>query len=305
MDRIILLRRLAFIKQLYKIGVEQSYKSESISFYSILAFHDSIEMFLKLLSEYKNIGVSNLNFLEYWTKIPEMTLKESMKNLNARRVNLKHKGLLPAKSEIEISRVNTFDFFDQNTEVMFGIKFSEISLIELVTYENVKTLLLESQEDLDNNSKENSIKKVAYAFDELINTYENKKSIWGSSPFFFGKSLTFLGSFNLKIEDRKMADFVDGVKESIEELRRAVKITCLGIDYKEYLKFKILTPIITRTIGGNVHTEIMGKKKWTKENCQFCIDFVIDSSLKLQEFDFDIETLEDVQEHLKFNFKVK
>ncbi len=25
-----------------------------------------------------------------------------------------------------------------------------------------------------------------------------------------------------------------------------------------------------------------------RDNCQFCIDFVLDSSLKLQEFDFDI-----------------
>src|SRR5882672_909976 len=97
LDIEILTRRLVRIKHLYKIGIAQSYQNENIGIFSILAFHDSIEMFLKLLSEHKGIDSSKFNFLEYWDKIPTLTLKESMRNLNARRVNLKHKGLLPAK----------------------------------------------------------------------------------------------------------------------------------------------------------------------------------------------------------------
>lgn len=32
-------------------------------------------------------------FMDYWNKIPELTLKESMRILKERRVNIKHKGL--------------------------------------------------------------------------------------------------------------------------------------------------------------------------------------------------------------------
>ena len=93
-------------------------------------------------------------------------------------------------------------------------------------------------------------------------------------------------------QGRKLGEFIDKVKNSIDGMQKAIKIISLGIDYKRYVKFKLLTPIITRTIGGNQIAEIWGEKKWTKENCQYCIDFVLDSSLKLQEFDFDILELE-------------
>jgi len=132
LNREIIIKRLALIKHLYKIGTEQSMQFETIASFSILSLHDSIEMFLKLLAEHKNIKSESFNFLDYWTSIPTLTLKESMRNLNARRVNIKHTGLLPSKADIEISRVNTTDFFEQNTIIHFGIDWKDISLLTLI-----------------------------------------------------------------------------------------------------------------------------------------------------------------------------
>lgn len=289
----IIIKRLAIIKHLYKIGIEQSKQVETVAAFSILSFHDSVEMFLKLLAENKNIKSEKLNFLDYWTNIPSLTLVEFMRNLNIRRVNIKHKGILPSKTDIEISRVNTTDFFNQNVKIHFDIEFESISLIDLVSYVNVKKYLKISQDFLDSNEIKKSIENVALAFDELLNSYEeNKIGSYRYSPFFFGKNLSFNSSFFMGIRDEKMSDFVDKVKDSLEAMQQAIKVMSLGIDYKKYVKFKLLTPIITRTTSGKHFAEIYGEKKWSKENCQYCIDFVIDSSLKLQEFDFDIEEIE-------------
>ena len=301
LNREIIIKRLSLIKYLYKFGVEQSRQSETIASFSILSLHDSIEMYLKLLAEHLNIKSDNFNFLDYWTSIPSLTLKESMRNFNARRVNIKHKGLLPSKADIEISRVNATDFFEQNTLAQFGVDFSEISLFSLIQYENVRVHLENAQKALDENKIEICIENVAIAFNELIYTYEDSKSsYYGNSPFFFGKDLTFLSSFHMGIgrdwDDevgRKLGEFVDKVKDSLDGIQKAVKIMSFGIDYKKYVKFKLLTPIVTRMMNGNHVAEVWGKKKWSKENCQYCIDFVLDSSLKLQEFDFDIDELLD------------
>jgi hypothetical protein len=301
LNKDIITKRLALIKYLYKIGVAQSIQAEPISSFSILSLHDSIEMYLKLLAEHLNIKSDSFNFLDYWTSIPSLTLKESMRNLNARRVNIKHKGLLPSKSDIEISRVNATDFFEQNTITQFGVNFNEISLFSLIQYDNVRERLEEAQKALDENRIENCIEVVAIAFDELTYSYENSKSsYYGHSPFYFGKDLTFLSAFSIGIgrdwDDkvgRKLGEFVDKVKDSLEGIQKAVKIMSFGIDYKKFVKFKLLTPIITRTMGGRHVAEVWGTKKWTKENCQYCIDFVLESSLKLQEFDFDINELID------------
>jgi hypothetical protein len=64
-DKEILIKRLSIVKLLYKTGLEQSKQSESISFFSILTFHDSIEMFLKLASEHKGVKSDKFSFIEY------------------------------------------------------------------------------------------------------------------------------------------------------------------------------------------------------------------------------------------------
>ena len=294
LNKEIIIKRLALIKQLQKIGIEQTTLSETIASFSILSLHDSIEMFLKLLAEHKNIKSDTFSFLDYWSNIPTLTLKESMRNLNARRVNIKHKGLLPSKSDIEISKVNTIDFFEQNTFSHFNIEFKDISLATLVESLQVRNYLEVAQKALESNDFSKSIENSAIAFHELLHSYEqNKVTQFGHSPFFFGKSLAFQSSFFMNIKDRKLAEFIDNVKESVEEMQKAIKILSFGIDYKRFLKFNLLTPNVTRMHDDTHVAEIWGNKKWSKNNCQYCIDFVIDTAIKFQEFDFDIQELEE------------
>lgn len=61
----IIINRLALIKQLFKIGVDHSKQFEPLAAFSILSFHDSIEMFLKLVAEHNNVKAENFAFLDY------------------------------------------------------------------------------------------------------------------------------------------------------------------------------------------------------------------------------------------------
>ena len=92
LDKEIVIRRLAVIKYLYNIGIQQSMQVETTAGFSILSFHDCAEMFLLLIAENKGIKTKDLSFMEYWDKCPELTLKESMNALKERRISIKHKG---------------------------------------------------------------------------------------------------------------------------------------------------------------------------------------------------------------------
>jgi len=92
----IIIRRLALIKYLYKVGVQQSVQVETVAGFSILSFHDCVEMFLLLVAEHNDIKNDNLNFMGYWDKFPNLTLKESMRAVKDRRVSAKHKGQFPS-----------------------------------------------------------------------------------------------------------------------------------------------------------------------------------------------------------------
>lgn len=48
LDYEIIIRRLATIKYLYRIGVQQSLLVDTVAGFSILSFHDCAEMFLLL-----------------------------------------------------------------------------------------------------------------------------------------------------------------------------------------------------------------------------------------------------------------
>lgn len=86
--------------------------------------------------------------MEYWTIIndsqkkssnKELTQIISMERLNNARVQLKHYGNSPSKSVItDDYRVSTQNFFEENTKIIFGLNFSDISLFDIIVYPNTR-----------------------------------------------------------------------------------------------------------------------------------------------------------------------
>jgi hypothetical protein len=294
-DKDLLINRLSRIKLLFHIGVELSRQSELTSCFAILTFHDCIEMFLALSMEQRSHS-----FLQYWDQIPELRLKETMINLNNRRINLKHKGLIPAKIEVETSRVNSTDFFIQNTPIIFRMEFDEISLFDLIKFEKCKSHLRKSQDALNHLKFEQCVEEVTTAFYALMDEYKSSKIGWGPKTHFDFTEEIWIDN---AIEDN-LKDVVRAVNSNLNEVNTALQVMALGLDYRKYVKFKILTPSATKVPGSNKYVmQIYGDRNWTKENGQFLIDFVLDSAVKLQEFDFNIQDL-DVTRAIIYNMNL-
>jgi len=298
--------RLAFIKSVYNIGNEQSRRTEPFCWTSILIFHDAIELFLALASEYLDIDkrLRDIRFMKYWPLLSEilrkkgkgeLTQKISMEKLNKARVDFKHYGNPSSKSAIDDFRASVTSFFEENTPAIFDAQFSDISLIQLVKCETAKNSLKEAQNILNDGKIEESLDKVALAFAQLIDDYESRKrDRFGRSPFFFGASMTFLDSFGIGAQG-DLGRFIDRTKESIEAIQEAVKLLSLGLDYRRFTRFRLLAPIVIRTIGGKYIIQRIqrGSKGTPKpEDAQFCIDFVVESAVEIQEFDYSLERVD-------------
>jgi hypothetical protein len=291
------MQRLAFIRYLYTIAIEQSKQPEPLGAASILTFHDSIELFLQLASEHLNVGTKRPGFMDYWDLLEPilptggLAQKESMRRLNKSRVALKHHGTLPSKLDIEAFRASTTNFFEENTPLVFGIEFSSISMVNLVKCAEARSSLEEASKSIEEGMAEDALDKIAIAFAQLIDDYENRKRTrFGRSPFFFGESLTFESSFIMGIRDHKFAGFVDKVRDSLEAMQSAMKILSLGLDYRRYVKFRLLTPHLIKVPYGDYHIS-RGRQDEPRsiEECHFCYDFVIESAIHLQDFDFEVE----------------
>ena len=293
-------KRLVLIKYMFDKALEQSYKPYPASQLSLLTFHDAIELFLYLAYE-KAGGTKSpdkITFMGYWDLIngkleKEITRKVSMDKLNKARGLLKHRGNLPSDSDIEEFRINSKNFFEENTKIVFGAEFSELSLIDLIDHKEVKNNLKEAEMLKDSNLEE-AFYKAAIAFNQLINDYKIKR-VWNRG--FYGSSLTesisFFRDFNSKADQNNikfndLSNFAHQMEKSIEYVDTALTIISLGINYRKYDKFTFLTPKINKRLERRFPVKI-GEDNLNKEDVQFCIDFVIESAIAIQEFDFDIK----------------
>jgi hypothetical protein len=87
-----LTRRLAFVRYLYGLGVDQSHKPEPFAAVAVLTFHDACEMFLQIAAEHNGVTFPKQrspDFLEYWLLFEQqgklqLTSKASMGRLPLR-----------------------------------------------------------------------------------------------------------------------------------------------------------------------------------------------------------------------------
>lgn len=297
------IRRIAFIKYLYGVGIGQSKAPEPLAGASLLTFHDSVEIFLQLASEQLNIGGNRLTFLDYFSPLSEklasrggLAQKESMRRLNSARNALKHSGTLPSKLDIEAFRASTTAFFQDNIPIVFDISFDEISLIDFVQPESAQIRLRSAHEHLCNEQLDDSLGEIAIAFEEMLYDYEERKrNTFSRSPFFFGHDLTFQNSFFMGLNefggDQKLSQFVDRVQESIKAMQSAIKILALGLDYRRYTRFKLYIPSVVRNMNASYRSLPRlnnGGVQPTKDDVQYCLDFVVEAAIHLHEFDYDV-----------------
>jgi len=242
-----------------------------------------------------------MGFLDYWDVISpklssgDLPQRESMRRLNKARVALKHSGIHPAARELDSFASAVRSFFQESVPLIFGVTLDSISLADFVSCGSARTSLEGALACLGKGNLEEGFVACAEAFHGLIEDYEHRKcDQYYKSPFFFGERLTFLDSFHMRLAPGDdLARFVDRVKESIEALQEAVKVLSLGLDYRRYTRFQLLTPHIERTAGGYA---LLGSGKTrglnvSKDDLSFCIEFVIESAFRLQEFDFDYRDL--------------
>ena len=295
LDEKIIVNRLTKIKYLYKIGIEQSMQEGTFAGFSLLSFHDCAEMFLLLVAEEHGDKIEeNMSFMSFWNKYKDLTLIEPMRKLKERRVNIKHKGLFPSKMDIEESRVTITNFLRDNVYKQFKKDFDSISLADLIIYPNIKDYVLNAELYLCQNNLYDCLVNAKIGFEELLSTYESDKKQWRDSILSVGEKVG-KDYRNLVSSNKEGLRWFEQVTHTTNDVRNILKVSALGIDYRKYVLFDFVTPKVIETCGTGKDKYVYDSKnnyektrKITAQDCQFCIDFVIDSALKLQEFQFNI-----------------
>jgi len=297
----VVIKRLAFIKAVYSVGISKSHASEPLCGMSLLMFHDAVELFLQLASEHLNAKPAGPNpgFNDYWEPLSKKTSQEllqqvSMRRMNKSRIALKHHGTLPSKLDIEAFRTSATSFFDDNTPIVFNLPFDQISLIEFVSSQVAREQLRKAEEG----NLKGAISSTAISFNEIMVNYESKsQGTHYRSPFFFGSDFAFPTRFSRTdsvIPDStpylaELEQTIDKMQNSLKLLQEAVKVLAMGVDYRKYSRFRQVTPNVVMRASGNHQTRWRPNqqgKEITKSDYTFCMEFVIQTALALRELDY-------------------
>jgi hypothetical protein len=286
------IKRLALIKYLHNLGMDQAKKSEPLNSISILTFHDLVELFLQLICDEYDIKYSE-PFLGYWDKIngkvksKTLSHKSSMVKLNRSRVEFKHHGIMPSSADIVSFGVLTKDFLEENVKQYFSREYASISLIDLIQNPRVKELLQKAELHYTKKEFIDCMNNFTRAFEYLIFDYENEqRDSLNQSPFNFGRDYWPKPIFKQKdYEERKFLDFVF---KSIERIKKYLRITSIGIDYKKYIRFKLITPRAVFTANDEVILGEPQQENLLYDDYIYCRDFVIGSALILQDFKIQV-----------------
>ena len=306
-------KRLIIIKQLLKIGLNQSKLSDNLSFLSILSIHDSIDMFMNLSAEKKAIKSRGLFLMQYFDHIPELILKSSVEKINKRRNSLKHDGLIPGRIEIEETCSIAIIFFKENTPKVFDIDSDSITLFSLIDYDDIRIPLETAQAFLENGDHKNAIKSISIAFyhttiqDRKLQKGEienplNKANInpiikdWKfytqqMEPLFEDQELVFTEH---KTEEgyveisEGLASIAYRTNNALNYIFDSLDLLRAGVGYRQYRYFESFMPKTYPNRKKPEQLDVLVKmsnknRQFTKAEVEFAIQFVLDFTLKLQE----------------------
>jgi hypothetical protein len=147
------LNKLLLSRSLYQLAKENVQTTSGLRL-SIACnlLQDSVECFLLALSEHVNADIGQgTQFDKYFQQINlkiaprELPFRLRLISLNKLRVNSKHYGLEPAKSELEPLFTTVWEFFSEVTRSDFGKEFATLSLVDILRDCEAKEFLREAE----------------------------------------------------------------------------------------------------------------------------------------------------------------
>jgi len=304
------LKQLALIRLLYLQGVEQSGRPEPFSLFSLLTFHDAVELFLILATEHLNAPVptkGDPGFMDYWHILRRTDAfpagvnllgKGRIERLNRNRNAFKHVGSPPSQSHVDDGLRSATIFFEDNTEPVFGMAFDAIDLADVVPQEDIRKHLKAAAVAEEAGKRKEAMAGLAWAFSKLFDPYTQRQF----SPYGFGGKMPRTAEANgiaaqlfilaTELRSRQAGNMRSAAKHvdrNIAQLNAAVsamqggmRVLALGIDYSRYTRFQRLTPTVLRD-DDPPSLLVDADYAPTREEYDYCVQFVISVALRLAE----------------------
>ncbi len=290
------IKRLTYAKYLLR-SANLSLRSSSplVAAEGLLRLHDSIEIFQSAVSD--KIGVPKEKygaFLEFWERVKEKTnreppYKDRFRALNDLRTNFKHHALLPNADEVRDLAPVVPLFFEEVCRNVFGFEFAEVSLGNLMPEGELRNRVKAAERLIEARDYDGAVTELAIVMELLFGTmfpdipWNNPWSgLFLFRPVSYEELLLTSGELGGKAV-RAIDDCLGEMQAQIQEIRRVVNLVAWGLDLRDYIRFRRITPGVVGSRWGDFQCFRRQEEiTLTDDDVDFCLQFVIDTALKVE-----------------------
>ncbi|MCC0004174.1 MAG: hypothetical protein H6872_03120 [Methylobacteriaceae bacterium] len=284
------MRRLTIVRYLYSLGLDQERRGDQLSGLALLSFHDAVELFLQVAAELHPVTLKRSpDLMEYWPAFAAANIRlpyqEQMRRFNGARVEVKHRGTLPSRHDVEAFRGSITRFLTEAAPILFGIEFDSISLSSLVRSDEIRRELMAAEAAAHVGRSEVALECAMRAFHRTLQLHR-----YGDPPLSLDRRLfdpTEVAS-DLKFWGREPGKFgersrlLEAVANMGERLGEAVTVVAYHLDYDGYRYLQTYGPAVHLMAGGNILTEWTSEPTTDQRVIDRCVAFAVDAALRLE-----------------------
>jgi len=287
-----IITKILLSRRLYQISLENLNSDNELSLsIGVILLQDSVEIFLLAAAEHIDADVgNNTNFNKYFDLInkklypKELPFRFRLNSLNKLRVNAKHYGLSPSKSETTGLLETVKEFFEEVSLQVFEKEFVTISLVDLINEGEAKDYLTAAENDFSNGEYVNVLincRKAIYVeieSDYDISPYIDESERKGFALMLMGYKAPFYARNKKYINEnvKEPTDFIVYDHDTLDmDLLRS------GMSRLDYWNVWRLTPSLYRKDKGSDWIVKEDFRKLDEEGIKDRAEYVLDSTINL------------------------
>jgi hypothetical protein len=284
--------KILLSRRLYQISLENLNSNNELSLsIGVILLQDSVEIFLLTVAEHIDADVGNsTNFNKYFDLInkkispKELPFRFRLNSLNKLRVNAKHYGLSPSKSETTGLIETVKEFFEEVSLQIFEKEFVAISLVDLINEGEAKDFLAAAENDYSTGEYENVLincRKAIYVeieSDYDISPYIDESERKGFGLMLMGYKAPFYAR-NKKYIDENVEEPTDFIVYDHDRLD--MDLLRSGMSRLDYWNVWRLTPSLYRKDKKSDWIVKQEFQKLDEEGIKDRAEYVLDSTINL------------------------
>ena len=182
-------------RYLYYLAKENLESGQTVRLFAgVNLLHDAVEAMLWAIASHKGqLSKERAELIQLYDDVdaaisPErLSFRPKIVALNKRRINSKHYGICPDKKEATRLLESITEFLEDSFKKGLGANFWTVSLLDLLTKDEVNSLLREAQdafEQTDYIECATACRKVIFVLFESLYNIERHKQDWQGNAFF-------------------------------------------------------------------------------------------------------------------------